>query len=92
MRRRPRGHGIGSPPRMTGAGSSRVTPISLEELAEKRARIEAGDSSRGKEKETITIPEEEEDGESAEGEAEADARAWARDAPWTPEFRHYSGR
>lgn len=93
-RQRPRGRGVGSPPGVAGAGSSRAVPISPEGPPKKRARHEEGNSCRGKDKETILITEEEGDdrgGETSEGEIDTEARFRPRDLLWAPEFRHYVG-
>lgn len=92
LRRRPRGQEVGSRPLIEGAGTSNTTAIPLEEPSKKRTRIEAGDTSLGKE-ETIEIRDEEEEKDrgSVGKESVVESMAWARDVPWALEFRHYSG-
>lgn len=92
MRRRPRGRGVGSSPKVPGAESLRVASFSPEGPPEKRARHEEGDSSRGKKKEMIAIPKEEEErgGKIGEGETDVETRAWANEVPWAPVFCHYA--
>ncbi|KAI8542848.1 hypothetical protein RHMOL_Rhmol08G0171500 [Rhododendron molle] len=79
---------------MVGAKSSRITPTSPEEPADKRAQHEVGDSNRGRDKETIVIPKEEEEqgGETSGAKTDVKTKAHRSDVLWAPEFRHYAGR
>lgn len=94
-RRRPAGRGAGGPAGASGAGPSGVTPASPEERPEKRTRHEEAEGTQARDKDPIVI--EEEDGDDQGGSADGagtdtEVRASARETPWAPEVRHYTGR
>lgn len=80
---------IGSP----GAGSSRPASVSPQGPSEKRARPNEDGSGRGGGTETVVLDEEVawEAGTGDEG-TDGETRVPAREVPWAPEVRHYTGR